>query len=72
MTPDTKNDTKTFGTHGNNGSFSFPLFPQSPENSVKSDYLEASEIMEIYPDLLLINRCDQWEHIQFESGRGAK
>ena len=42
-----------FGKHGNNGSFSFPLFPQSPENPVKSGYLEAMEIMEFYPDLLL-------------------
>ncbi len=53
-----------FGKHGNNGSLSFPLFPQSPENPVKSGYLEAMEIMEFYPDLLLIMmslvRAQQW------------
>ena len=51
---DTKNDTKNIGKHGNNGSFKFSLFPQSPGNPVKSGYLEAMEIMEFYPDLLLI------------------
>ena len=42
-----------FVKYVNSGRCQFPLFPQSPENPVKSGYLEASEIMEFYPDLLL-------------------
>ena len=44
------------GNEGNNGRFQFPLFPQSPENPVKSGYLETSEIMEFSHDLLLQGR----------------
>ena len=59
-----------FVKYVNNGRFQFPLFPQSPENPVKSGYLEAMEIMEFYPDLLLIT-MSQVRAQQGEPEKGA-